>query len=308
MKRGTIEHPKTEALARALGCGMAAAVGHLEALWHFTAKYALPGDIGRFDDATIAKKALWEGKPDEFVDALVRCGWLDRDSACRLLVHDWEDHADQAVHKTLTNRGDHFRKRSGNVPETFRQGGGTIPPCLALPSHALPVPEPIQASAKEPPLPPAEPGGEPTVTKTKTRQRKTHEPPESVPIPAALDTPEFREAWGEWIADRAERGKRMTALAARKQLAKLEAWGGPRAIAAISASIAAGWQGIFEATPNASPRGYAKRLDPPAPVPPRYKPFDDEPDTPPEDRSKRLKELKAALVAGHVNGAANTEK
>ena len=59
MKRGTPDHPKTLRLARLLGIPQAAAVGILEMLWHFTGKYAVQGDIGRFQDGEIAQAAGW---------------------------------------------------------------------------------------------------------------------------------------------------------------------------------------------------------------------------------------------------------
>jgi hypothetical protein len=47
MKRGTPEHPKTAHLMAALSIPRPYAVGILELLWHFTARYAPRGDVGR---------------------------------------------------------------------------------------------------------------------------------------------------------------------------------------------------------------------------------------------------------------------
>lgn len=68
---------------------------------------------------------------------------------------------------------------------------------------------------------------------------------EGVPIPPGLDTPEFLTAWSEWIADRAERRKPLTARAAREQLRLLEPLGPANAIRCIRDSIAHQWQGLF---------------------------------------------------------------
>src|SRR5205823_5688049 len=78
-----------------------AAVGYLELLWHFTAKYAPQGDVGRFSDARIEAALDWSGKPGKLVGALVTAQWLDRHPKWRLLVHDWRDHADDATRKRL---------------------------------------------------------------------------------------------------------------------------------------------------------------------------------------------------------------
>ncbi len=65
-------------------------------------------------------------------------------------------------------------------------------------------------------------------------------------IPDALKTPEFEAAWNDWIADRKTRGKKVTALAAARQLKQLEAWGVTKAIQSIEKSIRNGYQGLFE--------------------------------------------------------------
>lgn len=106
MKRGTPDHPKTKDLSNHLGIPIPYAIGLLEVLWHYTAKYAIQGNIGKWDNRAIAKALYWpEKKADGLVDALVDSGWLDRDSEHRLLIHDWQDHADQSVRKTLKNHG-----------------------------------------------------------------------------------------------------------------------------------------------------------------------------------------------------------
>ncbi len=100
MKRGTPNHPKTRELAAALGVPQYAAVGILEALWHFAASYARRGDVGRHSDAALAAAIDWREKPETLVAALVETGWLDRCDCHRLRIHDWPEHADRAVAKT----------------------------------------------------------------------------------------------------------------------------------------------------------------------------------------------------------------
>jgi len=108
MKRGTPRHPKTRALARTLGVPLSHAVGILEMLWHFTAEYAPRGDIGRFADIDIAEEVAWEAEAEKLIDALVECGWLERDERHRLIVHDWAEHADDAVHMRLARAHELF--------------------------------------------------------------------------------------------------------------------------------------------------------------------------------------------------------
>lgn len=108
MKRGTPNHPKLFALSKKLRIPHAHAVGILELLFHYTSKYAIRGNIGKWNDAAIAEAVGWTKKPDELIAALVEFGWLDRHPEYRLVVHDWEDHADGSVRKTLKNRGEDF--------------------------------------------------------------------------------------------------------------------------------------------------------------------------------------------------------
>ena len=93
MKRGTPEHPKTYDLAEQLSICRTHAVGILELLWHFTAKYAIQGDIGKHSDQRITEACGWLGKPQEFIQVLVAVGWLDEDEEHRLMVHAWAEQA-----------------------------------------------------------------------------------------------------------------------------------------------------------------------------------------------------------------------
>lgn len=71
--------------------------------------------------------------------------------------------------------------------------------------------------------------------------------PMKAEIPPELDGPEFRAAWDAWAKERRARGKKLTAQAARLQLAKLEKEAKDSATAAewIYFAIEKGWQGIY---------------------------------------------------------------
>ena len=105
MKRGTIDHPKTCALAKALGIRRYAAVGLLESLWHFTAQYAPRGDVGRWTDADIAHALDWEGDPETLIRALVLAGYVNSNRKHRLVIHDWDDHMNNGTRAYLRHRG-----------------------------------------------------------------------------------------------------------------------------------------------------------------------------------------------------------
>lgn len=87
---------------RALEIPLYSAIGILEAMWNLSAREAPQGNIGKLSDADISDALGWDGDPKRLIDALVESGWLERCCAeHRLIVHDWHDHADEAVKKAL---------------------------------------------------------------------------------------------------------------------------------------------------------------------------------------------------------------
>jgi hypothetical protein len=66
-------------------------------------------------------------------------------------------------------------------------------------------------------------------------------------LPPELETDAFREAWGEWLADRAERRlPRYTSRAQQMQMARLAEMGTEAAVEAIRWSISQGYKGIWQ--------------------------------------------------------------
>jgi hypothetical protein len=93
MKKGGPSHPKTLALAVALGVHRLHAIGLLEQMFHWAYEYCPAGDIGKWPDEVISTGIGWDGKPTELVETMVRVGWLDRCRNNRLVIHDWSTHA-----------------------------------------------------------------------------------------------------------------------------------------------------------------------------------------------------------------------
>lgn len=120
MKSGATDHPKmneladwidtiTEGSLRRLGVDpLSVAIGAMEQLWQWCAKYTPAGDVGRYSDARIAQAAGWSGDATAFVQALVRVGWLDADPEHRLLIHDWSEHCEDSVHARLARKREWF--------------------------------------------------------------------------------------------------------------------------------------------------------------------------------------------------------
>jgi hypothetical protein len=157
MKRGTPRHPKLIHLRQLLKTGIAPAVGHLELLWHFTAEFAPRGDVGRFPDERIEAALHWQGKAGRLLWALAESGWLDHHPGCRLCVHDWAEHADDAVKKRLARSGLQFvqvnRKVTGQRRDTDKKTPDKVRSyrdCGSLPEpEPVPVPVPTTSSTAE---------------------------------------------------------------------------------------------------------------------------------------------------------------
>lgn len=128
MKRGTPRHPKMYALSDALTIPLPYAVGLMEMLWQHAAQYTPQGDIGSLPDTAIAQGCGFSRKPQVLIDALVSCGWLDRDPTYRLVVHDWPDHCEQSVKKYLDYWDKKFLPIYGVSPEKLQQFSGESPP------------------------------------------------------------------------------------------------------------------------------------------------------------------------------------
>lgn len=104
MKNDTPQHPKILDLARTLDINQAWAVGIMEMLWHWAADYVQQGDIGKYANQHIAKAVAWPGDPNQLIDALIHCRWLDESEEHRLIIHDWSHHCDRGVNSWLATR------------------------------------------------------------------------------------------------------------------------------------------------------------------------------------------------------------
>ncbi len=150
MKRGAPTHPKVYDLAARMNIPHALAVGYLELLWHFTARYAPQGDVGRHSDDSIAKACLYQGPASRLVSAMCASGWLEVSPRYRLVVHDWHEHADDVTKKSLARKSLPFLSvidnMSGQLPVSGLTGNGLMPDgdgeFPASRAH-VPLPEPL---------------------------------------------------------------------------------------------------------------------------------------------------------------------
>lgn len=105
-------HRKTYALAERLGLSETYAGAHIIRLWTWALDNATDdGGIGT-SARVIAKAADWTGSAEEFLSALVACGWLDQVGDA-LAIHDWDEYAGKLVDR---RRQDAERKRRSREP------------------------------------------------------------------------------------------------------------------------------------------------------------------------------------------------
>lgn len=137
--RAVPDHPKFAALKARLGVPKHVALGILETLWHFAGRYTPQGNVGKYTDSEIEAWLEWGGgETGVLIQALVDSRWLDRDSAWRVLVHDWPIHADKATKQALVRS-----KLQFCVPTVHTPGAHNVD-LSALPVPVpVPVPDPV---------------------------------------------------------------------------------------------------------------------------------------------------------------------
>jgi hypothetical protein len=114
-------HTKMKRLCRRMDIPLWQAVGLMESLWLLTGRETPRGDIGKLSNEDIALAIDYRGAEGELIEALVACGWIDRDEIERLVIHDWADHADDAVHMRLARSQQFFV--GGRAPRITKLSG-----------------------------------------------------------------------------------------------------------------------------------------------------------------------------------------
>lgn len=110
-------HRKTLMLGHALGLPPAYAAAHMMQLWCWALDNAQDGDLTGLPAAVVAAGAGWTGDPDQFVEAAVSAGYLDREGEF-LLIHDWHDYAGKLIE---ARQRDAERKRRARITATSPQ-------------------------------------------------------------------------------------------------------------------------------------------------------------------------------------------
>ena len=157
-------------------------------------------------------------------EPLRHCGWI-HEHADGIEIHDWDKHNASLVARW-------------NRPQPPAQPPAqvSIHPSAQTPDRTGQDRTGPDITQHEPPLPPK---GGPLVPSA---------PPEfDPPIPPALDTPAFQDAWRFWLGHLKQKKKSPTANAQTLQLSKLEKFGLAKAIETLRTCVEKNWRGVYEA-------------------------------------------------------------
>ena len=158
MKQGTTEKVKFKKLKRRLRLPEWQCIGLLEAVWRCVATNAPAGDIGRLSNEDIAAAIEYEDDPDELIEHLVECGWLDVDSEHRLIVHDWSEHVPNFIKGGFAKSGRKFadveaKERPKEAPRVVSKDVAKVPPKVPPKEQANGVELPPTKSSQVKPSP-----------------------------------------------------------------------------------------------------------------------------------------------------------
>lgn len=234
MKANTPELMKFKRLQRRLNDTRRGTVGLLESLWIGVAKNCPEGDVGRFSNEEIAIMVDWEGCPEQLVEALVECGWLDASEEHRLIVHDWAEHCPTYV------RGGLAKQRKEPIGASYR--------CNLNRSEVEPIGEPKATSSEVASTIPSL--TKPNQAKPRERERDRA-------------SQEFQKTWNRWKMHSLDKGKAINGISEEMQLMKLcQAYPDEsEQIAAIEHAIGMNWANINlggdhnRAPPETKPNG-----------------------------------------------------
>lgn len=135
-------HPKTMQLQERLRVKAPTVIGHLCLLWMWTLENAPDGRLNRMDAKALAKICqIPARRAEEFLDALLACGFLDPDEQ-GLRLHDWETYAgrynEQRRKQADRKRQYRAKQRDGTVPGQSQDSPGTSHPNQTIPNQTEP--------------------------------------------------------------------------------------------------------------------------------------------------------------------------
>jgi hypothetical protein len=127
---------KVKKCSKYLGTSLVQTIGHLGLLWSWTLEQRVGGDLSKFDNEDIAHAAMWEGDPDQFVDALERARLVDR-VGDGYAIHDWDEYGGLAENDRERRANREAVRRAGLDPESLvsQKNNNSNDVTVTSPSH-----------------------------------------------------------------------------------------------------------------------------------------------------------------------------
>jgi len=184
-KRGTPSHPKILLLAELLGIDRCYALGIVEALWHWSSRYAIDGELTKWSPKAIVCGVGYSGEADQLIESLVQSGLLDRTSDGRTGIHDVHEHADNTWKECLAKTGRCWWNgepaRLPQVGRPRRTEAKANSRSVSPPRHPSEDFQKLQRNSNETPQPKPEPQPKPQPKPTSLEERSQAAPPPPFP-------------------------------------------------------------------------------------------------------------------------------
>ena len=238
-RKSLLTDGRVRIVARKCNCTKGAVLGGLISLWSLADEHANDsGEIIGYTQEDIDEEAEIPG----FCDAL---------------PEDWIDLSGEFIQlpNYLEHNGGTAKKRIDASRRKRKQRDMSQPPV----TNVTKMSHDVVTNVTEP--------CDKSVTRTeqnRTEQRRTENKPPKPPkgdgesLPDGLDpafrTDEFREVWSEWVEHRKQKRSKLTPVAIRNQVKKMNEMGPDRSIRALVHSMTNGWSGIFEPDARGHPR------------------------------------------------------
>jgi len=139
-------HPKRISLGSLMGWDKYQTVGRLHAFWWWCVDYALDGDLSKFNDEQLAEAVgLDSSQAKQFVEAMVKSGWIDREPDFR--VHDWWDYVGNFLQRKYKSSPGAWKKIKDKYYQTTDKRSSKLPtnsgaPNLTKPNRTRTKPKP----------------------------------------------------------------------------------------------------------------------------------------------------------------------
>lgn len=98
-------------------------MGHIICFWLWALDNAPQGDLTGISPRMIARAAQWEGDPEQFMNALLHAGFVEKTDK-GYVIHDWYDYAGKLIERKAADRERKRRQASRKSQEAQKNSAG----------------------------------------------------------------------------------------------------------------------------------------------------------------------------------------